>query len=108
MYELRHCCDPAGRPLFAQWLDGLRDGQARARIAARLIRLSHGNFGDCRPLREGVWEQRIDWGPGYRIYYAKDASHVLLLCSGGDKRTQSADIERAIERWSEWQSRRRK
>ena len=105
MYELRHYLSQDGQDLFARWLDSLRDKQARARVAARLIRLNNGNFGDCRPVGSGVWELRIDWGAGYRVYYAIAGKRVILLCEGGDKRTQSADIERAIKRWQEWQQR---
>lgn len=63
----------------------------------RFLRLATGNFGDCKPLREGVWELRIDWGSGYRVYYAKVGDAVVLLLCGGDKRKQDADIERAIQ-----------
>jgi len=108
MYELRHYTTPEGQDLFGRWLDGLADRQAQARIAARLIRLHNGNFGDCKPLGEGIWELRIDWGPGYRMYYALEGKRVILLCEGGDKRTQAADIRRAQERWHEWQQRRKK
>jgi putative addiction module killer protein len=67
--------------------------------------LAAGNFGDCKPLREGVWELRVDWVPGYRVYYAMiGADRVLLLC-GGDKRRQSADIERAIGQWRDYERR---
>ncbi len=105
MYELRHYVDKAGHDRFAAWLLSLRDRQARVRIAARLIRLQNGNFGDCRAVGDGVWEQRIDWGPGYRVYYAIAARRIVLLCEGGDKRTQAADIQRAIARWQDWQQR---
>jgi putative addiction module killer protein len=108
MYELRHYTNSDGLDLFGRWLDGLRDIQAQARIAARMIRLTNGNFGDCKPVGEGVWELRVDWGPGYRVYYALDGKRLVLLCDGGDKRTQSTDIERAIERWNEWQKRGKK
>ena len=64
MYELRHYISSDGQDLFARWLDGLKDRQAQARVAARLIRLNNGNFGDCKPVGEGVWELRVDWGPG--------------------------------------------
>ena len=105
MYELQHYTTPDGHDLFAHWLGGLKDRQAQARVAARLIRLNNGNFGDCKPIGSGVWELRIDWGPGYRVYYAIQGKRLILLCDGGDKRTQSADIDRAINRWNEWQQR---
>ena len=105
MYKLKHYTITDGMDWFAQWLDSLRDQQASARIAARLLRLQNGNFGDCRAVGEGVWELRIDWGPGYQVYYAVADPRVVLLCEGGDKRTQTADIERAIARWREWQAR---
>ena len=105
---MRHYFSPDGQDLFARWLDGLRDRQAQARIAARLIRLNNGNLGDCKPVGDGVWELRIDWGPGYRVYYAIEGKRVVLLCDGGDKRTQTADIGRAIDRWKEWQQRGKK
>lgn len=108
MNELRHYTTADGQDLFAQWLDNLRDRHARARITARLLRLQNGNFGECRFVGNGVWEQKIDWGPGYRVYYAIDGKSVVLLCDGGDKRTQAADIERAIGRWQEWQQRGKK
>ena len=108
MYELRHYISSDGQDLFARWLDGLKDRQAQARVAARLIRLNNGNFGYCKPVGEGVWELRVDWGPGYRVYYAIEGKRVILLCDGGDKRSQSTDIARAIERWKEWQQRGKK
>lgn len=93
MYELRHFKNNEGRDLFGEWLDCLKDKQTRARIAMRLIRLENGNFGDCKPVGDGVWELRIDWGPGYRIYYAIENKKVLLLCCGGDKRTQKMTLK---------------
>jgi putative addiction module killer protein len=105
MFHLNHYVSPDGQDLFAKWLDALRDRQAQARIAVRLLRLQNGNFGDCKPVGAGVWELRVDWGPGYRVYYALADKKLVLLCEGGDKRTQKADIDRAIERWMEWQSR---
>ena len=68
------------------------------------MRLENGNFGDCKPVGEGVWELRMDFGPGYRVYYAIENKKLVLLCYGGDKNTQSPDIKKAIERWNEWQS----
>jgi len=82
-------------PVFDAWLDALRDRQARARIQARVRRLSMGNPGDCRHLTGGVSEMRVDYGPGYRVYYCQRGQTVVVLLCGGDKRTQQADIEQA-------------
>jgi putative addiction module killer protein len=65
--------------MFGEWLAGLNDQRAEAKILARINRLTAGNFGDCKPLKEGVWELRIDWGPGYRVYYAMAARRMVLL-----------------------------
>jgi len=81
---------------FAQWLDGLRDVRARARVQVRVERLAAGNPGDVEPVGEGVSELRIDYGPGYRVYFKKHGREVVILLAGGDKRTQSADIKTAL------------
>lgn len=105
MFTIEHYQTPNGEDVPAKWFARLRNRRATARIAARLQRLALGLFGDCKPLHGGVWELRIDEGPGYRIYYARaDRSVILLLC-GGDKRTQAADIERALAYWQDWQER---
>ncbi|OGA52704.1 MAG: addiction module antitoxin RelB [Betaproteobacteria bacterium RIFCSPLOWO2_12_FULL_62_58] len=81
---------------FAQWLDGLRDVRARARVQVRIERLAAGSAGDVEPVGEGVSELRIDYGPGYRVYFKKHGREVVILLAGGDKRTQSADIKTAL------------
>ncbi len=81
---------------FAKWIDGLRDIRARARILVRIERLSLGNPGDVRPVGEGISEMRIDYGPGYRVYYKKIGQTVVVLLAGGDKRTQAKDIKSAL------------
>jgi putative addiction module killer protein len=81
---------------FAHWLDNLADRKARARVQARIERLANGNPGDVRPVGEGVSEMRIDYGPGYRVYYTRTGQEILILLAGGDKRTQEADIKAAI------------
>ena len=83
--------------VFDHWYGGLRDRQGRARIAARLRRVELGNFGDVKPVGSGVSELRIDCGPGYRVYLTQRGLEVVILLAGGDKRTQSKDIEAAIE-----------
>ncbi len=81
---------------FAQWLDGLHDIHARARVQVRVERLAAGNPGDVRPVGEGVSELRIDYGPGYRVYFTRRGRTVIILLAGGDKRTQAADIKTAL------------
>lgn len=80
---------------FADWLTKLKDVQARARIARRIYRLREGNPGDVKPVGEGVSELRIDYGPGYRVYFIQEGKVVILLLCGGDKSSQSRDIAKA-------------
>ena len=108
MFEIRHYLTASGKNVFEEWLDSLRDATVEARIAARIARLAAGNFGDCKPLMDGVWELRIDWGSGYRIYYAMIGRTCVLLLCGGDKRKQSADINRAVGYWNDYQQRTQK
>ncbi|HVT19538.1 MAG TPA: type II toxin-antitoxin system RelE/ParE family toxin [Thermoanaerobaculia bacterium] len=82
---------------FARWFEGLRDHRARARILVRIRRLSLGNPGDVRAVGAGVSELRIDWGPGYRVYFVAQGETLVILLAGGDKRTQATDIRTAIE-----------
>jgi putative addiction module killer protein len=103
--ELRRYLTRSGRDVFGEWLSALRDDRTRAKIVARIDRLSVGNFGDCKALRCGLFELRINWGPGYRVYYAiVDGTCVLLLC-GGDKRKQSSDIKRGLEYLKDYRER---
>lgn len=81
---------------YARWLDGLRDIRARARVLARVERLAAGNPGDVKAVGEGVSELRIDYGPGYRIYFTMRGHTVIILLAGGDKSTQASDIKRAL------------
>ena len=81
---------------YAKWLDGLRDVRARARVLTRVERLRVGNQGDVRPVGEGVSELRIDYGPGYRVYFKRQRGMVVLLLAGGDKGSQRRDIETAL------------
>jgi putative addiction module killer protein len=90
---------------FELWLESLRDRQARARIKARLDRVENGNFGDYKPVGSGVMELRIDYGQGYRIYFAQAGETIVLLLCGGDKNTQNQDIIRAKHYWVDFQRR---
>ena len=81
--------------LFMKWLTGLRDQKAIARIQIRIDRLALGNPGDVRPVGSGISEMRIDYGPGYRVYFSQRGSDLVILLCGGDKTTQKSDIENA-------------
>lgn len=94
--------DSRGHCPFEEWLTKLRDRQARATIRARLIRVRMGNFGNCRHVGEGVWELKIYFGPGYRVYFARHGEKIVVLLCGGDKGSQSVDIRKAKKFWSEF------
>jgi putative addiction module killer protein len=81
---------------FHNWLGSLADRRAKARIVDRLKRASNGNFGDVKPAGSGVSEMRIDYGPGYRVYFFRRGKELVILLCGGDKKTQKADIARAV------------
>ena len=83
--------------VYARWFNSLRDRKARARIDVRIRRLSLGNPGDVKAVGEGVSELRIDYGPGYRVYYTQRGQRLIVLLAGGDKPTQKQDIKRALE-----------
>ena len=87
---------------FDAWIQGLADRRAKARIEARIRRLSLGNPGDVKPVGSGVSEMRIDYGPGYRVCYLKRGEVLVVLLCGGDKRTQNADIRRALAIAAQW------
>ena len=108
MAEVIHYTAADGRDLIDNWLSGLRDQRAMARISARIERLELDLFGDCRSVKGGVSELRIDYGPGYRIYFAQIEKTVVLLLCGGDKRTQKSDITKAQARLKNWNLRRQR
>ncbi len=82
--------------VFAKWLDGLSDVQARARILARIDRLADGKSGDVKSIGAGISEMRINYGAGYRVYYVKRGQELIILLAGGDKRSQARDIKTAV------------
>jgi putative addiction module killer protein len=82
--------------VFAAWLDGLRDMQVRLRVLVRIERLAGGNPGDVQPIGQGLSELRIDYGPGYRVYFTQRGSELVILLAGGSKGTQAKDIQTAL------------
>jgi putative addiction module killer protein len=97
--------DRAGRLPFDEWLRELRDANAVARVLARVGRIRRGNLGDCKPVGEGVSELRVDYGPGYRVYFGQKGQTLVILLCGGDKRTQERDICQAQQYWGDYQQR---
>lgn len=100
-YLTRQEVDP-----FQRWLDSIADVRSRQAVLRRVDRLARDNFGDCRFCRDGVWELRIDFGPGYRVYFARLSLKIVLLLAGGSKRTQARDIDRALDYWNDYRRRR--
>lgn len=103
--ELRIYVTEDGRAPFSEWLALMDDARARAKIRVRLERVRLGNFGDCHGVGEGVQEPRIDYGPGYRIYFGQVGLTIVLLLCGGEKSSQTKDIELAKQYWSEYRRR---
>jgi putative addiction module killer protein len=103
--NIRHYLTASGRDPYQEWLDGLKDLKGRIAVQRRIDRLTAGNFGDHNFCQDGVWELRIDFGPGYRVYYARAEKELVLLLYGGSKRTQSADIKVAVKFWHDYQTR---
>jgi putative addiction module killer protein len=94
--------DAAGKSPLREWLVRKLDGRIRGRIITRIRRIEEfGNYGDCEPVGNGVYELRFDVGPGYRVYFGIDGDEIILL-GGGDKRTQGSDIRKAWKRWEEY------
>ncbi|KVH54476.1 addiction module killer protein [Burkholderia sp. MSMB1072] len=104
-FELLRYQRDDGREPFTEWLNAVRDKLAQARIRERLRRVQAGNFGGCEPVGEAVIELRVHVGAGYRVYFGRHGSALVLLLSGGDKASQSDDIRRAKEHWSNWKRR---
>ncbi len=101
--EIRNYRKADGTRPFAEWLDSLRDITAKVKIEKRLLRVAIGNLGDYRSVGEGVFELRIDYGPGYRVYFGQIGSKIILLLCGGDKSTQLQDILTAKEYWRDYE-----
>lgn len=105
--EIREYIAPDGSSPYARWFDGL-NAQAAAKVAIALTRMEQGNLSNAKALAGGVHEYRIDWGPGYRVYFAKDGQSLIILLGGGTKKRQQSDIRRALKLWTEYKSRKGK
>lgn len=105
-FEIDYYINKEGKKPFREWLENLKDITARAKIRIRLDRARLGNLGDNRSVGEGVRELRIDYGPGYRIYFALDGNRFILLLLGGEKSRQAKDIDRAKEFWCDHKRRK--
>ena len=103
--DIRIYTDSTGHAPLTRWLETLTDTRGRAAIKARLLRVQAGNMGDCKPLRDGVQELRIDHGPGYRVYLSRQGPVLVLLLCGSDKSNQTRAIEQAIEYLTDWKQR---
>ena len=106
MIEIREYIDTRGRSPFARWFDGL-NAHAAAKVATALARMEQGNLSNARGVGAGVSEYRIDFGPGYRVYFGKDGDTLIILLGGGTKKRQQRDIEAARDLWREYKRRKR-
>ena len=105
-YEIDYYKTEDGAAPFREWLEALRDVNGRAKVRVRLDRARLGNLGDHKHIDDGVWEIRIDYGPGYRVYFAKEENRIILLLIGGDKDTQRRDIAQAVNYLQDYSRRR--
>lgn len=107
MIEIREYIGTDGSSRYARWFNRL-NAEAAAKVAIALARMQQGNLSNAKALAAGVHEYRIDWGPGYRVYFGKDGASVVILLGGGTKKRQQSDIRRALDVWGEYKSRKRK
>jgi putative addiction module killer protein len=106
MIEIREYIDAQGRSSYARWFDGL-NARAAAKVATALVRMEQGNLSNAKGVGAGVSEYRLDFGPGYRVYFGKDGDTLIILLGGGTKKRQSKDIEAAQDLWREYKQRKR-
>lgn len=105
MPDIREYLDTAGRSPYAEWFNRL-NAHAAAKVTVALTRLGQGNFSNVKSVGSGIYEYRIDFGPGYRIYFGKEGDRVVILLAGGTKKRQARDIAKAIEMWQDYKRRK--
>jgi putative addiction module killer protein len=96
--------DRNGKEPFSAWFEGIRDSKTRRKIISRFKKVEQGNYGDVKPIGKGLSELRFSGGPGYRIYFGADAGNVVIILCGGDKNSQSQDIEDVKDYWRDYKS----
>jgi putative addiction module killer protein len=106
MVDVRECLDRSGRSPYADWFDKL-SAPAAAKVAIAITRMEQGNYSNVKSVGSGVHECRIDFGPGYRVYFGKDGEHLILLLGGGTKKRQQNDINNAIAAWRDYKNRKK-
>ena len=106
MFEIRYYLAPDGQSPFEKWFAGL-DPAARAKVTTAIVRLEQGNLSNVKGVGEGVLEYRINFGPGYRVYFGRDGEVLVILLTGGTKRRQQRDIEQATDLWADYRRRKR-
>ena len=106
MLEIREYVDPEGRSPYARWFDRL-NARAAAKVATAVVRMEHGNLSNAKSVAGGVFEYRIDFGPGYRVYFGKDGETLIILLGGGTKKRQQKDIDAAQDLWRQYKQRKR-
>ena len=107
MIEVREYLDPQGRSPYAKWFDGL-DARAAAKVATALVRMEQGNLSNAKGVGGGVFEYRVDFGPGYRVYFGRDGDTLIILLGGGTKKRQKRDIEAARDLWRAYRRRKKR
>ncbi len=107
MIEIREYIDSQGRSPYARWFEGL-NARAAAKVATALVRMEQGNLSNAKGVGAGVSEYRMDFGPGYRVYFGKDGGTLIILLGGGTKKRQRKDIETAQDLWREYKPRKRR
>ncbi len=105
MFEVKEYINSAGKSPYADWVADLRDQTAQVKILRQTRRMALGNFGDVKPVGNGVSETKINYGPGYRVYHAKVGNQLVILLCGGDKSTQAKDIKQAKQHLQDFKNR---